>query len=79
MDIDIDIDPKEDYNPEETKQLEQNYYKDGFVPTMKALSNLTKSLHSLSNLDQQEKQDQQQSSNEKPPAYSEEYPNFTYN
>ena len=32
---------------DESKFLEQNYYKDGFVPAVKALSNLTKSVHDL--------------------------------
>lgn len=32
---------------EECGQLENNYYKDGFVPALKVLSNLTKSLNSL--------------------------------
>lgn len=56
MDIDIDKPQDEPYVEEETKHLEQNYYKDGFVPAMKALSNLTKSMHSLNTLaDQPEK------------------------
>jgi hypothetical protein len=46
------------------KQLEQNYYKDGFVPAMKALSNLTKSIHSLNTLDQTEKQPLNQAENQ---------------
>lgn len=44
---------------EEVKQLEQNYYKDGFVPAAKILSQLsnqlTQSVHSLNTLNEPDK------------------------
>lgn len=55
--LDVDIQPFDDPDAaEEFKQIEpENYYKDGFVPTKKALSNLTKSMHSLNTLDHTDK------------------------
>lgn len=44
--LDVDIEDK-DQNPDELKSLENEFYRDGFVPAIKVLSNIAKSLHDV--------------------------------